>query len=94
MNSREELIEAMAVGMERRASRAGCLSQRALSLAISATALAAIEATGCVVVPREPTREMVGGWPDDPDTIPNRDDIIMAWNIMIAASPFALGAKP
>ncbi len=62
-------------------------------------ALAAIEAAGCVVVPREATREMLGAMYVTPDFCGRHiirhsvDKLPEAYRAMLAASPYAQEPK-
>ncbi len=100
MMTRDELIEAMAravCGAEvddwNREQPGGDLLPAYGPLATAA--LAAIEAAGCVVAPREPTREMVEAgrcrpYCEDDSDAENMDmNTELTWCAMLAASPLA-----
>ena len=102
MITREELIEVMATAM----LNAYDYSNQPGTRLCARLAIAAIEAAGCVVVPREPTPKMISAWcrglphPEQCQmALANGDsaqfdEIYHGYKEQIAASPFAPKDKP
>lgn len=91
--TRDELIEAMARAIYERVNGAGCRAWRLIDHKAAyrdqaAAALAAIEAAGCVVAPKEPTVDQLHAaqmaWLDDP-----RRQSSTIYRAALAASPLA-----